>query len=409
MMSIKPLHRSPISLDDLINGKLPIIICGAGIVGNILSQICEKIGIKITAFCDNNIRKTDSAVNGLEVIHTSKLGEIYPDAIFIISISDIKDIVDQLHDLGYGKWSDCLFIKHHDFANLVADFPPELVSFAFNTCMLCQESFLSPDKLFLRSVDLIITERCSMHCRDCSNLMQYYQHPQDDNLDSILHAIDVLCQCIDEMNEFRLIGGEPLMNRQCHLITRHLIAEPKVRKIIIYTNGTLLPTAEQLPDFISKKVFFMITDYGLISRKLHELVKMLKENKIAYYVHSSGNWTNCSQITPHHRTPEQQQELFCRCCAKNLLTLSDGLLLGCPFIANAIRLKAVPCQCSDYIDLVKNIDGGMPPAEMKEQIRAFVNNSKYFETCDFCNGRSLGDPAIPPAIQTDHPLDYRKY
>ena len=34
------------------------------------------------------------------------------------------------------------------------------------------------DVLNLKAMDIVVTERCSMKCRDCSNLMQYYVKPQ---------------------------------------------------------------------------------------------------------------------------------------------------------------------------------------------------------------------------------------
>ena len=36
----------------------------------------------------------------------------------------------------------------------------------------------------------MITEKCSMKCKDCSNLMQYYENPINSDLNLLLKSID---------------------------------------------------------------------------------------------------------------------------------------------------------------------------------------------------------------------------
>ena len=38
------------------------------------------------------------------------------------------------------------------------------------------------DKLNLKTIDIQVTERCSLKCKDCSNLMQYYERPQNSEI-----------------------------------------------------------------------------------------------------------------------------------------------------------------------------------------------------------------------------------
>jgi len=230
------------TIENIKREEIPVIIFGAGIVGEVLLQACLNMGIKVECFCDNNINKTRSPTCNIEVIHAQNLKTKYMDANFLISAADIKDVVDQLHALGYSKWYPSnLLLKSFDLSQYQFNAPAEFVEYAVGTCLLCHDSYLTPDKLFLRSVDIIITERCSLKCRDCSNLMQYYKKPKDCNIEELLQSIDVFCDIIDEVNEFRVIGGEPFMNKEFHLIIKRLIDEPKVHKIVIYTNGTIVP------------------------------------------------------------------------------------------------------------------------------------------------------------------------
>ena len=44
--------------------------------------------------------------------------------------------------------------------------------------------------LNVRCVDLVLTEKCSLKCDGCSNLMQYYAKPVDEDFDQCIKSID---------------------------------------------------------------------------------------------------------------------------------------------------------------------------------------------------------------------------
>lgn len=395
------------SIESLSRESTPIIIFGAGIIGEILFHACCAAGIKINCFCDD---KVTGSLCGLKILHTSELTTKYKDAIFFITSSNIKDMLNRLADLGYSKWCSCsLLLRDFDLSKAhcsVSTYTVEYLEYLVTTCLLCHKNYINPDKLFLQSVDIIITERCSLKCRDCSNLMQYYKKPENCSLEEILNAIDVFCGYMDEVYEFRVIGGEPFMNKDLHLVINKLIDQPKVQKIAIFTNGTIIPRESQINSLQNNKVSLFITDYGDLSRNLNGLIQELQRQKIAFYVEKARGWTDCSSLNKHHRTIKQQEGIFKECCAKNLATLSEGKLYRCPFAANASRLRAIPDYAGDYIDFFET---PLNAIEMKKLIRAFLTKKTYIEACDHCNGRPYGAPEIIPAIQTSKPLDYKQY
>ena len=386
---------------------VPVIIFGAGVVGEALYYACFDAGIRIACFCDNNINKTKSLLCDTKVLHTQDLKSRYKDAIFLISAADIKDVISQLRGLGYSKWYPASsLLKDFDVYQRQFSAPVDFVEYAIATCILCHESYLNQDKLFLRSVDIIITERCSLKCMNCSNLMQYYRKPADCDINELMLSIDKFCDIIDEVNEFRVIGGEPFMNKDFHLIIKRLIDEPKARKIVVYTNGTIVPKQVQIDFLKSEKVLFIITDYGKLSKKLDDLVNVLKQNKIACYVQKAKGWTDCAKIMEHHRSVGGQKEIFKNCCAKNTFTLSGGKLYRCPFSANSDRLRAIPDYDGDYIDIFQSAskENGLQVA--KNKIRVFLTEKEFLRVCDYCNGRPFTAPEITPAVQTPKPLEY---
>jgi hypothetical protein len=386
--------------------KLPVIIFGAAVAGEAVFHACREAGIDIAAFCDNNLDKARHPCCGLEVIHFLRLKERFPDAVFLISVIDIQDIVKQLSAMGYEQFYPVapllrsFNVFHYEYSK-----PADFVNYVISACILSQDNYYSPEKIYIRSVDIVITERCSLKCRDCSNLMQYYRKPVHYKTENLLEWLDVFCEAVDEINEFRVIGGEPFMHRDWLTVTRRLIAEPKVKKVVIYTNATILPGDEQMAELRNPKVLFIVTDYGKLSRKLHEMIQKLEEMRIAHVCSPAGGWTDCAAIGRHGRTMAQLKEIFSCCCVKNSYTLMNGRLYRCPFAANVDNLKAMPDVPGDYVGL----SGESSREVVKEQIRALIHDKEYIAACDFCRGRRLGDPQIPPAVQTALPLDYKRY
>ena len=54
--------------------------------------------------------------------------------------------------------------------------------------------------------------------------MQYYERPRNCSLDSVMKSIDALCKVMDEILEFRLLGGESMLNKDWPLIVERLLA-----------------------------------------------------------------------------------------------------------------------------------------------------------------------------------------
>jgi organic radical activating enzyme len=404
-----PVNTPPAhSLDYLYRQDVPIVIFGAGFAGQVLFNLCSSVGIEVTCICDNNGDKSKLDLVDCEVIPASELVNRFSNACFIISAADIGDIVLQLSELGFENWlAGGLLLKGIDINEHACEGPLEFLEYSVSTCILCHESYLTPDKIFLRSVDLVITERCSLKCQDCSNLMQYYEAPINYESDSLIATVNSFLSEIDEVNEFRVIGGEPFMNKRIDLVLTHLSAQEKIKKVVIYTNGTIVPKGDTLNALMNEKIVLIVTDYDALSRNIDQLKQVLDENEITYYAAKAQNWTDCAAIGPQHRTTDQQKDVYKRCCAKNLFTILDGKFYRCPFSAHVDRLKAVPEDESDYVDISGFSINQENATSLKSNIRDFVFDKEQLSACDFCVGRFLEDPKITPGIQTSTPLSYK--
>ncbi len=397
-------------VEEIKSKRLPVIICGAGIVGQALLSVCNEHGIEVECFSDNSIKAARSSFCGKEVIFTPDLKARFEDAVFLVSAAAIKDVVEGLRDLGYRTWyAGGLLLRDLDVSQGESVAAIDYAKYAIETCILCHEHYLTPDKLSLRSIDIMITERCSLRCAGCSNLMQYYAKPQDCEIGQLLKEVDALCSVVDAVTEFRVIGGEVFMNREWPIVVERLTNEPKGKRVVLYTNGTILPDDDALSHLENPKVLVSITNYGDLSRRLGQVTKALEERKVAHHVISTPEWIDCSSVIPHHRSTQEKKDLFKSCCAKNMATLSNGRLYRCPYAANAARLRAVPGHRSDYVDLSPERVGTGNLQDIKDELRDYLLNKDYLEICDYCSGRPLVGPAIEPAVQARTPVAYHKY
>ena len=426
MSSINRIPTNPTNFQKYVQASdAKIYIFGADIAGKIMLKIMRSKGIDVAGFIDNNKNKCGIPIDGLSVFHANAvLASIPKTAIFLIASTYIADIIIQLEDLGHYHWCPIVeFIKENEFGhyqNMLkgelrknhsgGEFTKDFDVFVLQNMTNSQEKYLDPNILFIRSVDLILTEKCSLKCVDCSNLMQYYEKPVDISLNELQKNLDDLCQIADEINEIRIIGGDPLMNKDFHQAIIYAAAKQNVNKVVVYTNGTICPIEEKIAAIAHPKVFVFITTYGELSKRTEPLQKLLRKYSISSNMQPAYGWTDCADIKYQSRSAAELEHTFKNCCAKHFTTMTMGRIFRCPYSANVERLAAIPDHPDDYVDV--NGFQHMPAAEQKlkkQQLWTFLRGKPYVQACDYCNGRTYGDPEITPGIQTKQILRYIKY
>ncbi len=372
-------------IETLKSSDKPVIIYSLTEEAEAIANSCKDNGIVVTAFCDNEIRKTKKTYCDLEVIYTPELPNIYKDANFIIAHHTLGDCAEQLNDLGFRNiFSPLELFRSYEVKRYKHRASQSYMEKKISNAMKINELYFDDAKTYLRSLDVVITTKCSLNCSGCSNLMPYY-NSQTNTDNEILEAVKIISENVDHISEYRIIGGEPLMNNNWAQITMGLIEQDPSRSVYIYSNATICPKDNHLEMFEGKNLHFYLTDYGDLSRNMDRVIASLKKHNIGFYRKPAGNWVDCSGIKQHNRSIPELKQVFKECCATELYTLLDGKLYTCPFIANAANLNAIPDIKSNYVDL---FEGG----DLKNKIRRLVKMNNFFPACDFCDGRPH-DPA----------------
>jgi len=407
---------------DLVKGKhRAIYIFGADIAGKAVQKILDSDGVTVEGFIDNNRNKCDIVLNGVYVYQASKLDSLPKDTVFLIASTYIADIIEQLESQGFFDWAPISFVieanTDRDFRSLVdgelqrnhsgGKFTKDFVDFAVSNMVNSQRKYLDPNLLFIRSVDLVLTEKCTLKCKDCCNLMQYYENPTNVAKQELFEDLEDLVAIADEINEIRIIGGEPLVNKDFHEVSRRATEFENVNKVVIYTNGTICPPDEKLRVLQNDKIFVFITTYGSLSKNAEKLKERLIQLGIQFNYQPAYGWTECGGIEIWGRSAEGNREIFKNCCAKHFTTMTDGKMFRCPFSANAERLRAIPQADGDFASIrgarLASLD---QLKEIKKSLRWFLREKPSLDACDSCSGRTYGDPEINPGIQVKTPLEH---
>lgn len=389
------------------DGNTPIIVWGTGVIGEILAHGLTKRNVMISAFADS-FRREDFC--GRKIVTPENLAEWYRRENIIILIgvtAKRKEIVDILKDLKIDKYYDAW-----NLIESVVEENAELQKVDFGTWQI-RESYLkykwevhSPEKLWIRSIDFMITERCSLKCKDCSNLMQYYRHPVNYDLEAVKPNFNKLLNKVDRVGELRIIGGEPLMHPEFYKVVQWYADCEKIGRIGIWSNGTIFPYKEIVEQLNVKKLWMRFSDYGELSYHLSDWIKFCEEKCINYEVNKMDEWHDLGELKKRNYSEETLRNVFQCCECNNLPTFLNSKLYICPYSANADNLHGMQREDAklDSIDFSKeNVD--ITTAELKN----FLENRKYLMACDYCSGRNYINGGVEPYIQVKEPLDYVRY
>lgn len=263
-----------------------------------------------------------------------------------------------------------------------------------NTALVCSQ------------IDFMITEKCSLKCRECLNLMQYYKEPLNYTLEHLKNEIDIISKTFDEVMELRVLGGEPFVNKDIYDICQYAIGKQNIRKVIIFTNATIVPNESEMEKISKDKCFFYLSNYGLKNQKIAQISSLLEERKYQYYVSdfSKNKWVKSSSFERINISKDEAKKYFVQCEGKKCPTVSAGKFYICEFLANATNLNAIPVSGCNYVELDMN------NSALKEELKIYLMAERILPGCYYCHRLFPNlKEYVEPAIQCKEPLSYEMY
>jgi diketogulonate reductase-like aldo/keto reductase len=274
-------------------------------------------------------------------------------------------------------------------------YKPRLQNFLLKT------HFCLTNKIVIPHLDVCITTRCTLKCSDCSHSNPYFTRDAqyDTSLSDFKLDLDKVLKGVDKLYALNILGGETLLHPELPAMIEYAVSKPQIMNIVIFTNGTLLPSKKLLTAAqLKKNVVVHISDYtgncALRDRvRIKELQQIFYKNNVNYYIESFAVWGLTPRIIEAGKKNNNTKDLantFCKCRHNYCPILWRGTIYPCAQSKFIHTLPDYYLTKDDFIDLHKSID-----------IRKdFINFYKrhFYDVCGYCTINTL-DNHVFPAIQ----------
>lgn len=310
------------------------------------------------------------AANAFEIV----CKEIENDHVEGLKIYDLREILNDY----------LVFIKEHPNENkssyLYGDIDVQDIVRKYYFFAGEDDSYMDNRVVFSYFV-LIITQKCSLHCKYCGAFCSKYKPQRDYDIRLLKNNMRVLLDAIDGVTELELMGGEPFLYSELDELLRWCIEQNKIHAIKIVTNGTIIPKENIWKLLKHYKVKLVIDDYGEISRNLEKLVELSKLYQVRFEVQKLQTWYQLEPIVKKELQQSYIEQVFHECEFRN-----------CSGILNGKFYRCLTGGHMDNLGLSWGVDGDYVQIEGKQwdttALRVGIQrllNINYLESCYFCN------------------------
>ena len=367
-----------------ISSEATIILWGAGKVGSVVAHAAEKHGLNVKACVDTAKDKQGTKFCGYDVISPRELYDNYPEAVVIVSCGYPTVYQDLLSSNIKKVYDPHFLLMEVDFvgynSGLTNEFATRMVESALrNYAMIFGKGFLIERLIF------VITDKCTLNCQNCDGYIPYHIHPRTDSISSIIESYEEIIKVCGYVDAIDIMGGETLLHPNIAELTEFFVNDNRCGKVTIISNGTILPNDRLTNVMKSRKVVFRLSDYGQLSRKKEEIIKLFDSEDIKYELTNYPYWDKIPIIEKQNETLHQVQAKYSTCTA-NVLYIKHGKLFQCRFVTGLSDLDAnmIPDFEKNYVNLLA-LDKKIVSSQIKEFIQQLYSRIPL-DACKYCPG-----------------------
>jgi organic radical activating enzyme len=265
-------------------------------------------------------------------------------------------------------------------------------------------------KVYIPSVGISITTRCTLKCIHCDHYIpaieeEYHETP---DFETFKKYLDNLLANAEKLFVLRLLGGEPLLNKNLAKMLLYSLEHPKIEHTEIVTNGTLAISGEieailkRFPEKSSVHVSNYTSNKALRPKlKTDNIVETLIAGGIRVIFDKELWWSKTAPVKRYYRSTEANKRCYMECMKlTHCLHIRGGKLFICPragtFSLRDLYRRFFPPtpglqENKEYIDLSQ-------PVEKRQFLELFGND--FFNACDYCDNVSEAKgERVTPALQ----------
>lgn len=365
-----------------------VYIFGAGEIGKATGLCLAEFGL-LGGFIDNNCKRHGSTYLNRHIMSLEEYLSFtdHPSIVIAASQKNKVDIEQQL--LGKNLFHGRDYYLNDEFNDEIL---PIIATYYF-------------DKTYMHIAQITLTERCSLKCKKCAHACYNVDSTSEDmQLSEVYKSADTFFSKVDFINEFVLIGGEPLLYKELSEAITY-IGERYRSKMGIYcitTNGTIVPSKEVLQACRHYNVLFRISNYVKAIPRLREshkkLIEALEQYDIEYRLApEDGNWIDYGFDYLDKDMDETELIQTFDHCLTHCREIRGNKLYYCVMARSVSDNLHLNEGKNDYLDLEK-LNGENYKKELLE-FNLGYSEKGYLDMCHRCHGMDAEKYSIPVAEQ----------
>ncbi len=377
-----------------------LILYGAGINGALCAFALKELGVEFLCFCDSDPSKQGTQYIGYSVYSPLECSCRFPNAVVLFDVYCSGKDMENLAALGLEKilFPASLFLgmdceKAAQFVTEQLGRGDDGYSFResvdgfqvfewIDEYMIRGVGYVNHKQEISRSVNLDLTDRCTLRCKNCLALKPYFTNQAEMPWEQMEQVIERLIS-LKWFRRFHLLGGEPFLYPHLDKVLDKLCNVPEVEHINIITNGTVIPGEPVLKLLQNPKIMVRISYYGELSKNYRELETLCTQRGINVRVHAQ-RWKDIGRALDAVSDGSQTQARYMECSqrAGAFFYVLHGKVTLCPFAANTNALGLYSSDGEDIVDL--QTSGS--PETLLEQLKALYWREQPLNACYYCNG-----------------------
>jgi len=385
-----------LQLKDMINyikeTEQPIFLFGSKAMAEISIIVIRHLGKTVAGICDNNQNVWGEKIQDIEISSSEILKGIKEPLIIACTFNEdtYQMLVKQLEGINSSIVRSDFLLYYYQF---------NVMKREINTSDLANSMRIisnEKDYLVLNTVSVMLTDKCTLKCKNCASLIEYIKSPKFFDKNIIIESMKSLAEAVDAIEVLTMFGGEPLLHPDLVEICHEASKIKNVKRIQIVTNGTLVLNEREMTELSKYVTVMTVSNYGVLSNKKYDLyLEGKRTNLIVEITEEDLQWSDIGNLKAHNRSDEENEELFKHCNRRvTCPIIINGEYHLCCMSAAGTDKGLIPKSIEDYIDL---LDKDIQIQERRDSLKVLLNERKKIRACDYCE--IVLNNIVPAALQ----------
>lgn len=258
------------------------------------------------------------------------------------------------------------------------------------------KKIISDGGLVIPNIAFEITTKCTLRCKHCVEYVPWIPKI-DADVSTVIEQTKKILDVVDYILYYQVTTGECLLYPELDKLLEFVIGEPRIKRMLILTNGVVLPGPRIMELLTNEKFYIQMSDYNQPMQKKNLENYQQAGVRIKFFEGQVWyDWAgDVSKIYSRNLNLRQLKVMYAKCrqgksCPR---IICDGKLYNCGVLR---RFE----QLGDYSSVRDGFE--LEKINDREVLREkLIDNYlvDYLEGCDYCDHLSANTMWIPAGEQ----------